>query len=183
MPLKVNIKTRLRFNGQEYDSVEAMPPEARAAYERALGQAASVKTFTSKTVTSKIVFNGHEYASPDDLPPDLRAKYDQLMGPIDANHNGVPDILEGGDLPQSADAAWQAAPDADPAMAWMERLAVKQASPMSQMASPRDAANFPVVSEASSNRGRLIIAVVVLLIALAGVAALGLLVWSQIGSR
>ena len=38
MPIKVNVKTRIRHNGQEYDSAEAMPPEARALYERALAR-------------------------------------------------------------------------------------------------------------------------------------------------
>ena len=100
MPFKVNIKTRVRFNGQEYDSVDAMPPEARAAYEAALARLPAAGIQTARvTTTTKIVFNGQEYASPDEMPAEARAKYEQLMGKFDANHNGVPDVLEGGEAP------------------------------------------------------------------------------------
>jgi hypothetical protein len=49
----------------------------------------------NKKTATKIVFNGREYASADELPPELRAQYDRLMNTVDADHNGVPDALEG----------------------------------------------------------------------------------------
>ena len=47
---------------------------------------------------TKIVFNGQEFSSPDAIPPDIRKAYDQVMSGmlVDANHNNIPDIIEGG---------------------------------------------------------------------------------------
>ena len=43
----------------------------------------------------KIVVDGMEFNNFDDLPPEARAKYEQAMGALDANRNGMPDLLEG----------------------------------------------------------------------------------------
>ncbi|HVM72409.1 MAG TPA: hypothetical protein VMT91_11675 [Anaerolineales bacterium] len=92
MNIKFNLKTKIRFNGQEYDSVEAMPPEARQAYEQAISNG---RVYTKK----KIVFNGKEYGSVDEMPAEQRGLYEQVRGMIDANQNGIPDMLEGGQAP------------------------------------------------------------------------------------
>jgi len=34
--MKVNLKTKIKYKGQEYSSVEELPPEARSAYEKAI---------------------------------------------------------------------------------------------------------------------------------------------------
>ena len=36
LKLRLNVHTRVKVGGKEYDNVDQMPPEARAAYERAL---------------------------------------------------------------------------------------------------------------------------------------------------
>jgi hypothetical protein len=43
----------------------------------------------------KILVDGQEFHNLDDLPPEARAKYEQAMSKLDANHNGVPDFMEG----------------------------------------------------------------------------------------
>ena len=86
--------TRIVVNGQEYHSLEEMPPEVRSLYERALQMAAeedardiagpggaaassppadtgshiSVKQVVTST---KFVVNGKEYASIDEMPADV----------------------------------------------------------------------------------------------------------------
>jgi hypothetical protein len=46
---------------------------------------------------NKIVFNGQAYDSIEAMPPEVRAAYQKVIEMFaDANHNGVPDILEGG---------------------------------------------------------------------------------------
>src|SRR5438128_8390382 len=60
--MKINLKTKIKYNGQEYSSVEEMPPEARSAYEKAIAA-------ESATISTKIVFNEREYASPEQMPP------------------------------------------------------------------------------------------------------------------
>jgi len=93
MPLKINVKTKIKFNGQEYNSVEDMPTEARQTYERALAAFKSDPAAQSRS-TTKIVFNGREYGSVADMPADVRQLYEQVMGAVDADRNGIPDVLE-----------------------------------------------------------------------------------------
>jgi hypothetical protein len=89
MNVKFNVKTKIRFNGQEYAGVEAMPPEVRQVYEQALAQA-QVQRFT------KVVFNGQAYASLDEMPAWLRSQYEQVMAMLDKDQDGIPDELETG---------------------------------------------------------------------------------------
>ena len=92
MSMKVNINTKIRFNGKEYSRVEDMPPEVRQTYERALAQmqASGVNVKTK----AKLVFNGHEYDSVEAMPDNVRRLYDQIMTTVDSNHNGIPDVAE-----------------------------------------------------------------------------------------
>jgi len=70
--MKVNLKTKITYKGQEYSSVEELPPEARAAYEKAIAA-------DSATISTKIVFNGREYASPEQMPTTERQLYEDAM--------------------------------------------------------------------------------------------------------
>jgi hypothetical protein len=90
MNIKFNLKTRINFNGQEYDGVEAMPAEVRQAYEELLAE-------SRKQKLTKVMFNGREYNSPDEMPAEVRSQYEQVMAEFDKDHNGIPDMLESGD--------------------------------------------------------------------------------------
>jgi hypothetical protein len=59
----------------------------------------------------KIVVNGQEYDSWDQVPEEIRA----LMGGTlpDADHNGVPDLLEGGPIPTAGMTVQSTAIDVD----------------------------------------------------------------------
>jgi hypothetical protein len=47
-------------------------------------------------MSGKIMVNGKEYDSVDDMPAEVRSVYQSMSGMLaDADHNGVPDILEG----------------------------------------------------------------------------------------
>ena len=70
--MKINIKTNIKYNGQEYSSVAELPPEARSAYDKAIAG-------NSGTISSKIVFNGQEYASPEQMPTTERQLYEDAM--------------------------------------------------------------------------------------------------------
>jgi hypothetical protein len=70
--MKVNVKTKIKYKGQEYSSVEELPPEARSAYEKAM--AAGGASFSTK-----IVFNGQEYASLDQMPAAQRQLYEVAL--------------------------------------------------------------------------------------------------------
>src|SRR2546423_9473230 len=70
--MKVKLKTKIKYKGQEYSSVEELPPEARSAYEKAI-------TAESATISTKIVFNEREYASPEQMPTAERQLYEDAM--------------------------------------------------------------------------------------------------------
>jgi len=70
--MKVNLKTKIKYKGQEYSSVEELPPEARSAYEKAIAA-------DSATISTKIVFNEREYASPEQMPTAERQLYEDAM--------------------------------------------------------------------------------------------------------
>jgi len=98
MNIKFNVKTKIRFNGQEYTGVEAMPPEVRQVYEQALSKA---RVHTS----TKVVFNGQTYDSPDEMPAEVRSQYEQVIAMVDKDHNGIPDMLETGQPASAAPVA------------------------------------------------------------------------------
>jgi len=89
MNIKFNVKTKIRFNGQEYAGVETMPPEVRQAYERAVSGAHVYRS-------TKLTFNGQTYGSVDEMPADVRSQYEQVIALVDKNQNGIPDVLETG---------------------------------------------------------------------------------------
>ena len=70
--MKINVKTKINYKGQEYSSVDELPPEARSAFEKAIAE-------NRGTISSKIVFNGHEYASPEQMPTAERQLYEDAM--------------------------------------------------------------------------------------------------------
>jgi hypothetical protein len=48
-------------------------------------------------MTTRIIFNGQEYASTDVMPEEVRRAYQQALAQFaDADHNGIPDVLERG---------------------------------------------------------------------------------------
>jgi len=48
-------------------------------------------------VPNRIVFNGHEYSSLEDMPDDVRRAFQGKLAQLtqDADHDGVPDVLQG----------------------------------------------------------------------------------------
>jgi hypothetical protein len=70
--MKINVKRKIKYKGQEYSSVEELPPEVRAAYEKAMATSGA-------SVSTKIVFNGQEYASLDQMPAAERQLYEDAL--------------------------------------------------------------------------------------------------------
>ena len=113
------MQNKIIFNGKEYNSLEEMPPDARRAYEDAMGQINNVFADADRDgipdileniptsgvqvfATSKIFFNGQEYNSVDDMPLEARQKYQQAFE--DKNRDGIPDVFENlgqGNMPLS----------------------------------------------------------------------------------
>jgi hypothetical protein len=81
--LKTNVKTVIRYKGQEYSSADQLPAEARSAYESAFakGVAAAPATGTKQ----QIFFNGQHFASPDEMPAAERKLYDDAIAYVRDN--------------------------------------------------------------------------------------------------
>ncbi len=88
--------TKITVNGIQYESVGAMPPDAKRAYDQLvatlpemadrdgdgvpdalLGQGLTVKSGT--TIRRKIIVNGVTYDDVKSMPPDVREKFEQAM--------------------------------------------------------------------------------------------------------
>lgn len=77
---------KIHFNGREYASINAMPPDVRKTYEAALRLMTRQQTAedvnhamrTGMRVDAKISIGGTVYESIDDLPPHLRVRVNEL---------------------------------------------------------------------------------------------------------
>jgi len=75
--VSVTLKTKIRYNGQEYSSPADLPPDVRQAYEKALHEG-SVRT-------RKFVVNGQPFANDEAMPADVRKLCDDAMEVIENN--------------------------------------------------------------------------------------------------
>ena len=75
--VSITLKSKIRYNGQEYSSPAELPPDVREAYEKALHQ--------GKVVSRKFVVNGQSFGSEEEMPADIRKLCDDVMGVIENN--------------------------------------------------------------------------------------------------
>ena len=73
--MKINVKTKIRYKGQEYSSPDELPSEVRSSYEKALAGAAK----------TQIVINGKEFESENEMPSDMRNFYDDMINLVQNN--------------------------------------------------------------------------------------------------
>ncbi|MDD5599457.1 MAG: hypothetical protein PHV82_16030 [Victivallaceae bacterium] len=83
MNVKVNI------NDKEYNSIEEMPPDIRAAFEKAMASPSNQINISSQQ--TKIVFNGIEYKNIEEMPQDIRQLYEKVITAAKENdvHSGI----------------------------------------------------------------------------------------------
>ena len=112
------------IDGTTYHSVEEMPPDIRQKYERAmksLGDAndngipdaferfnifadtnrngapdilEDIVAGQAAVNSMKIIVDGKQFRGIENLPPEVRARYEEAMRQLDADGNGVPDVVE-----------------------------------------------------------------------------------------
>ena len=92
---------KIVFNGKQYDSVDAMPPDVRKEYEVALEtlRKAGDEEILSllqrggetriRTTVREIVVNGKKYDSVDAMPPDVRRSYERATARLASEGAGV----------------------------------------------------------------------------------------------
>jgi hypothetical protein len=120
---------KIIFNGKEYDSPEAMPPEVRQLYQMAAGLLADrdqngvpdifeggEAAPATVVQSTQFIVDGKTYTSLDELPAEARQKYEQALARLDANRDGVPDLFAGQALGVAAQspATPAASPDHQP---------------------------------------------------------------------
>jgi len=74
-------KTNIRFNGREYANADEMPPDVRAAYDRAvdeLGELHSGARLAAK-LNAKIIINGNEFNNAGEMSVDDRHSYHEAL--------------------------------------------------------------------------------------------------------
>ncbi len=74
--VSITLKSKIRYNGQEYSSPAELPPEVRMAYEKALH---------GGVMKTKFVINGEQFANEEAMPADVRKLCDDVMGVIENN--------------------------------------------------------------------------------------------------
>ena len=91
MTIQISVKSKFIVNGKEYDSVEEMPDEIRAAYEKAIkGSPGQGHAGTLEMEKSKLVFNGKEYADEDAMPQEERELYKVVMKAMEKEGISIP---------------------------------------------------------------------------------------------
>jgi hypothetical protein len=73
---KTNVRTVIRYKGQEYSSADGLPPEVRLAYEAAFAKGIA----SMPGAKQQIVFNGQHFASANEMPPAEKKLYEDAMG-------------------------------------------------------------------------------------------------------
>ena len=68
------VKKKIVVNGQEFHSLDELPPDLRALYDKAMASG------TDKTTVKRIVFNGRDVDSIDGLPPEARELITGALG-------------------------------------------------------------------------------------------------------
>jgi hypothetical protein len=92
MTIQISVKNKVIVNGKEYDSVEKMPDEIRAAYEKAKkGSPGQGHARTLEIGKSELVFNGKEYADEDAMPQEERELYEFVMKAMEKEGISIPD--------------------------------------------------------------------------------------------
>jgi hypothetical protein len=76
--VKINLRTTIRYNGQEYSSPDKLPADIRAAYLKATVS----ESVAINHILDKIVVNGHELATGRN---DAVLLYDDIMRVIENN--------------------------------------------------------------------------------------------------
>lgn len=75
--VSITLKSKIRYNGQEYSSPADLPPDVRRAYEKALHEGTNI--------SKRYVVNGQSFANEDDMPADVRKLCDDVMSVIENN--------------------------------------------------------------------------------------------------
>ena len=75
--MNIQVKTKIRYKGQEYANPNELPAEARSAYEAAMSGTSAAAS--QATVSKKILLNGREFSNENEMPAAERKLYEDAM--------------------------------------------------------------------------------------------------------
>ena len=75
--MNVTVKTKIRYKGQEYSSVNELPAEVRSAYEQTLVN--GLVGTKNSAINTRLVFNGQQFSSPGEMPAAEKKVYDDVV--------------------------------------------------------------------------------------------------------
>ncbi len=76
--MQVSFNSKIRYKGQEYDSLDEVPGAIRGPLERALGRVCPDRHATP-ALNSRILINGHAFSGSAELPPEYRQLMDDTL--------------------------------------------------------------------------------------------------------
>ncbi|MGZ8448354.1 MAG: hypothetical protein ACXWWV_02030 [Candidatus Deferrimicrobiaceae bacterium] len=95
MAIQISGKKKFIVNGKEYDSVEGMPDEIRAAYEKEIKSSPGQDhAGTLEMEKSTLVFNGKEYESEEAMPQEERELYKVVMKTMEKEGISIPSGMD-----------------------------------------------------------------------------------------
>src|SRR5262245_55688343 len=79
--MNARTKTNIRFNGCEYANADEMPPDIRAAYDRAVDDTPPLHSGAriAAKLKAKIIVNGNEFNHPGELSVDDRRSLHEAL--------------------------------------------------------------------------------------------------------
>ena len=86
--MNISFKTKIRYNGKDFSSVDELPPEIRAIYERALANRPNKLMSTGTKVVTRLVVNGHEVESTKELSEDEQKIHADAMQLLEDSGTG-----------------------------------------------------------------------------------------------
>jgi hypothetical protein len=72
--MALTVKKKIIVNGQEYHSLDELPPDVKALYDQAMASG------TEKATMRRIVLNGRDIDGIDELPPEARQMITDALG-------------------------------------------------------------------------------------------------------
>jgi hypothetical protein len=72
--MALTVKKKIIVNGQEYHSLDELPPDVKALYDQAMASG------TEKATMRRIVLNGRDVEDIDGLPPEARQMITDALG-------------------------------------------------------------------------------------------------------
>jgi hypothetical protein len=83
-PTNLNLTAKIRIKGKEYASASEMPAKIKAAYARAVGETALLRSGArlASKLNARIIINDREFTNPGEMPVAERRMYQDTLAAL-----------------------------------------------------------------------------------------------------